>query len=145
MRKGIDLNSKSANLMLPSLLRTWRADEFWQIDLCTTDGLSSLKKFPALCQTLSGRLQTQDFFLLGSVPMHGLRAANLSREFARYRSLPARATHQALPSRHSRSRLAQYLGPCELGTRLAHLRRLRTSADHPRPSTLRRRQLQRRV
>src|SRR2546421_9920600 len=145
MRQGIDLNSKSANLMLPPLLRTRRADEFWQNDLCTTDGLSSFKGFSTLCQTLPGRLQTQDFFMLGSVPLHGLRPANLSREFARYRSLPARATDQALPSRHSRPSLAQYLGPCELDTRLAHLRRLRASADYSRPSALRQRQLRSRT
>src|SRR6267378_5805012 len=116
MSKGIDLNSKLVQPMLPQLLRTRRADEFWQIDLCTTDGLSPLEKFSALCQALPGRLQTPEFFLLGPVPLHGLRAANLSREFAGYRSLPARATYQALSSRHSRPSLAQYLGQCELGT-----------------------------
>ncbi len=145
MHRGIDLKSKPVQPMLPQLLRRRRADEFWQIDLCTTDGLSTFKGFSTLCQTLPRRLQTQDFFVLGSVPLHGLRAAHLSREFARYRSLPACATHQALPSRHSRPSLAQYLGPCELGARLAHLRRLRASADHPRPSALRGRQLQRGV
>src|ERR1700730_8371699 len=133
MHKGIDLNSNPVRPMLPRLLRTRRADEFWQIDFCTTDGLSSFKKFPALCKTLPGRLQTQELFLLGSVSLHGLRSANLSREFARYRSLFARATDQALPSRSARSSLAQYLGPCELRARLAHLRRLRASADYPRP------------
>jgi len=65
MRMGIDLNSKRVQPMLPRLLRMRRADEFWQIDLCTTDGLSSLKSFSALCKTLSGRLQTQEFFLAG--------------------------------------------------------------------------------
>src|ERR1700674_5021765 len=145
MGKGIDLNSKLVQPMLPQLLRTRRADEFWQIDLCTTDGLPSVEKFSALCPTLPGRLQTQELFLLGPVSLHGLRAANLSREFARYRSLPARATHQALSSRHSRPSLAQYLGPCQLGKRLAHLRGLRASVDYPCPSALRRRQLRRRV
>src|SRR5438876_769661 len=106
MHRGIDLNSEPVQPMLPQLLRRRRADEFWQIDLCTTDGLSSCKGFSTLCQTLPWRLQTQDVFLLGSVPLHGLRPANLSREFARHRSLPARATHQALPSRHSRPSLA---------------------------------------
>src|SRR6266849_6430115 len=122
MRKGIDLNSKRVQPMLPQLLRRRRADEFWQIDLCTTDGLSSGKSFSTLRQTLSRRLQTQKLLLLGPVPLHGLRATNLSREPTRHRSLSARATDQALSSRHSRSGLAQHLGPCELGARLAHLR-----------------------
>jgi hypothetical protein len=131
--------------MLPQLLRMRRADEFWQIDLCTTDGLSSLQSVSPLRRTLSRRLQTQELFLLGPISLHGLCATNLSRESPRYRSLPARATDQTLPSRHSRPSLAQHLGPCELGARLAHLRRLRASADYPRPSALRRRQLRRRV
>src|SRR5229473_7332223 len=145
MHRGIDLKSKPVPPLHARHLRQRRADEFWQIDLCTTDGLSSFQEFSTLCQTLPGRLQTQDVFLLGSVSLHELRAANLSRESARYRSLPARATHQALPSRHSRPSLAQYLGPCELGTRLAHLRRLRAGVDYPRASALRKRQLRRRV
>src|SRR6266851_4616892 len=141
MHRGIDLKSKPVQPLHARHLQQRRADEFWQIDLCTTDGLSSFQEFSTLCQTLPGRLQTQDIFLLGSVSLHELRAANLSRKSARYRSLPARATHQALPSRHSRPSLAQYLGPCELGTRLAHLRRLRAGVDYPRSSALRKRQL----
>src|SRR5882672_10666399 len=145
MHRGIDLKSKPVQPLHARLLRWRRADEYGQIDLCTADGLSSFKGFSSLCQTLSGRLQTQDFFLLGSVSLHGLRAANLSREFARYRSLPACATDQALSSRHSRPSLAQHPGPCKLGPRLAHLRRLRTSADYARPRALRGRQLRSRI
>src|SRR5258708_17051246 len=141
MHRGIVLKSKPVQPLHARHLRQRRADEFWQIDLCTTDGLSSFQEFSTLCQTLPGRLQTQDVFLLGSVSLHELRTANLSRESARHRSLPARATHQALPSRHSRPGLAQYLGPCELGTRLAHLRRLRAGVDYPRSSALRKRHL----
>src|SRR6266850_358024 len=145
MHRGIDLKLKPVQPLHPQLLRQWRADEFWQIDLCTTNGLSSFKGFSSLCQTLPGRLQTQEFFLLGSVSLHGLRAANLSREFARYRSLPARATDQALPSGHSRPSLAQHLGPCEHGSRLAHLCRLRASTDYSCPCALREREFRRRI
>jgi hypothetical protein len=145
MHRGIDLKSKPVQPLHAQLLRQRRADEFWQIDLCTANGLSSFKGLSTLCQTLPRRLQTQEFFLLGSVSLHGLRAVNLSREFARYRSLPARTTDQALPSWHSWPSLAQHPGPCELGPRLAHLRRLRTSADYARPRALRKRQLRRRI
>src|SRR5215216_6062507 len=145
MHRGIDLKLKPVQPLHPQFLRQRRADEFWQIDLCTTDGLSSCQGFSTLCQTLPGRLQTQDFFLLGSISLHGLRATNLSGEFARYRSLPARATDEALSSRHSRPSLAQHSGACELGARLAHLRRLCASVDYPRPRALRGRQLRRRI
>src|SRR5258708_16384981 len=136
MHRGIDLKSKPVQPLHARHLRQRRADEFLQIDRCTTDGLSSFQEFSTLCQTLSRRLQTQNVFLLGSVSLHELRAANLSRESARYRSLPPRATHKPLPSRHSRPSLAQYLVPCELGTRLAHLRRLRAGIDSPPSLTL---------
>src|SRR6267154_3916221 len=145
MHRGSDLKSKPVQPLHARVLRMRRADEFWEIDLCTTDGLSSFQEFSTLCQTLSRRLQTQDVFLLGSVSLHDLRTANLSREFTRHRSLPASATNQALPSRHSRQSVAQYPGPCELGPRLAHLCRLCAGADYPRPSALCRRQLRRRV
>src|ERR1700694_2024669 len=56
-----------------------------------------------------------------------------------------RAQHTKLYHLGIRPSLAQYLGPCELGTRLAHLRRLRAGADYPRSSALRQRQLRRRV
>jgi len=145
MHRGIDLKSKPVHPLHAQLLRQRRADEFWQIDLCAVDGLSSFKGFSSLCQALQGGLQTQELFLLGSISLHGLRAANLSRQFARYRSLPARATDQALPSRYSRPSLAQHPGPCEYGSRLAHLCRLRASADYPRSRALRGRQLRRRI
>jgi len=96
MHRGIDLKSKPVQPMHARLLRMRRADEFWQIDLCTTDGLSSFQEFSTLCQTLPWRLQTQDLFLLGSDSLHELRAANLSREFTRSRSLPARAQQTKL-------------------------------------------------
>jgi hypothetical protein len=60
MHRGIDLKSKPVQQLHSQLLRQRRADEFWQIDLCTTDGLSSFKGFSTLRQTLQGRLQTQD-------------------------------------------------------------------------------------
>src|ERR1700730_11599353 len=61
MRRGIDLKSKPVQPLHARLLRWRRADEHGQIDLCTSDGLSSFKGFSSLCQTSSGRLQTQDF------------------------------------------------------------------------------------
>src|SRR5712692_1703310 len=86
----IDLNSERVKSMLPQVLRKELLDECWPIDLFTTDGLSSHVRVSSLRRTLQGRLQTQELLLLGPVSVHGLRAANLSREPARHRSLPAR-------------------------------------------------------
>src|SRR5262245_49881856 len=54
--------------------------------------------------------QGQELFLSRPIPLHGIRSIDLSRQFARHRSLLARATEQALPHGHqsqvSRSTLA---------------------------------------
>src|ERR1700720_221337 len=129
MRFVIDLNSKPVKPMLPQLLRKELTDECWQIDLLTTDGLSSFIRVSPMRRTVPGQLQTQKLLLLGPIPLHGLRAVNVSRKPARYRSLSARESDQALSSGHSRSGLAQHAGPRQLGARLAHLRRLCATAD----------------
>src|SRR5437773_1060227 len=124
MRVVIDLNSEAVKAMLPRHLRKELLDECWPIDLFTTDGLSSRSRVSPMRRALQGRLQTQEFLLLGPVSLHGLRPAYVPRKFARHRSLSAGQPNQALPYGHSRSRLAQHAGQRQLGTRLAHLRRL---------------------
>src|SRR6476619_3820635 len=44
--------------------------------------------------------QGQELFLSRPIPLDGIRSTDLSRQFARYRSLPARATEQALSHGH---------------------------------------------
>src|ERR1700730_1622377 len=142
MKVVIDLNSKAVKRMLPQLLRKELADEFWQIDLRTTDGLSSFIRVSPMRRTLPGQLQTPELLLLGPVSLHGLRAVNLSRKPARHRSLSARESNQALSSGHPWSRLAEHAGKRKLGTRLADLRRLRSLANQPSASTIPRRRFQ---
>src|SRR6267143_1523508 len=142
MRVKIDLNSRPGKPMLPRLMRKEMADECWQIDLLTTNGLSSCVRISAVRRTLSGRLQAQEFLLLGPVSLHGLCPTNLSRKFARYRSLSARQSNQALPHGNPWSCLTQYIGECQLSARLAYLFRLRSSADQTSPRALSARRLQ---
>ena len=56
---------------------------------------------------LRRRSQAAKLLLPRSVSVHGLRAADLSREPARHRGLPARPAHQALPHGHPRARTAR--------------------------------------
>src|SRR6185503_10037627 len=121
MKQKNDLKSKSAKSLLPQLLRKEMADEWWQIDLFTTDGLSTLGPVPRMRCPLPRRLQTQKLFVLGPVSMHGVRPAYVPRKFARHRGLSARQPNQALSHGHSRSGLAQHPGQRQLGTGLAHL------------------------
>src|SRR6266849_1934804 len=138
----IDLNLEQVKSMLPRVLRKELLDECWPIDLFTTGGLSSYVRVPPMRCALQGRLQTQEFLLLGPVSLHGLRPANVPRKLARHRSLSAGQPNQALSHGHSRSRLAQHAGQRQLGTGLAHLRRLRALADPPSTSALSRRRFQ---
>ena len=55
-------------------------------------------------QSLSGRTQGEFVFLLGSVPVHGVRAADVSGEPARHRGVPACPAVEAVSPRHSRRR-----------------------------------------
>src|SRR6266446_6593045 len=136
MNVVIDLKSKRVRPMLPRLMRKERADEYWQIDLLTINGLSSCSRVSPMRSSLHRRLQTQELFLLGPVSMHGLRPANVSRKLAGYRSLSAGQPNQALSHGHPRPRLSQHAGQRQLGTRLAHLRRLRSLADPTGTSAL---------
>src|SRR6185312_9229015 len=119
-----DLNSKSAKPMLPQPVRKELTNEWQQIGLFSIDGLPLLVPVSGMRRTLSWRLQTQELLLLGSVSLHGLCPADVSRKPARYRSLSACQSNQALSHGYSGPHFAQHLGPRQLGARLAHLRRL---------------------
>src|SRR6266566_9805914 len=141
MKFVIDFNSERVKSMLPRSLRKELLDECRPIDLFTTNGLSSCSRVSAMRCTLPGRLQTQELFLLGPVSLHGLRPADVPRKLARYRSLSACQSNEALSHGHPRPRLAQHPSERKLGTRLAHLRRLRPLADQTSASAIPRRRL----
>ena len=61
------------------------------------DQLPSGSRIPPLRKPLRRRSQMARLFLLGSVPLHGVRPADLPRKPARHRSVPAFARRQALP------------------------------------------------
>ena len=53
-------------------------DEYRKTCFLTTDGLDSPRTVPTVCRTISGRIQSSKFFMLGSIPVHGIRAADLT-------------------------------------------------------------------
>ena len=61
------------------------------------DQLPSGSRIPPLRKPLRRGSQMARLFLLGSVPLHGVRPADLPRKPARHRSVPAFARRQALP------------------------------------------------
>ena len=86
-----------------------------------------------------GRTQGQVVLLSRSVSVHGVRAADLSGEPARHRSVSARPALQALSPGDSLDGRAQHAGQCQRGARLAHLRRLRAEPDRHRAAAVCRR------
>src|SRR6202051_3267528 len=82
--------------------------------------------------------------LLGPIPGDGLRAADLPREPARYRSMLAVRKGQTLPYGISGTSGPYQSRRCERGPRLAYLCRLRAGFDWDRTATLRPRSNRRR-
>ena len=82
-----------------------------------------------MCDSLSRRLSAKDFLLLGSVFVDGFRAADLSRQSARYRSLPPFDAGQAVPHGISRQGGALHSRRCQRVARLANLRRFCSGVD----------------
>ena len=88
----------------------------------------------------SGEHKVKWFSCLRPVPLlHGLRAADLSRESARHRSVSACAKLQALSPGNSQLHFAQHAGQRQRDAGLANLLRLRAKPDRQRQATLRRR------
>src|SRR6266516_1796254 len=142
MRLKIDLNSKPGKPMLLRLTRKEMADECRQIDLFTTNGVSARNRVSRMRRTLPRRLQAAELLLLGPIPVHGLCPTNVSRKSARYRSLSARQSNQALPHGDPGSSLAQHVSKRQCGTGLAHLFRLRSFAHQPSQRALPQRRFQ---
>jgi hypothetical protein len=131
-RRFIDLNSRF--IQTHTFTSLWKevTDEFRQNDFRSIDGLHSLRlRVSPLRRALSRKLQSQKFFLLGSVSNPRLRATHLSRESQRYRSVSASSTAKTLSYGPSRFGFAQHLGQRQSGARLENLRRFRPY-PHPR-------------
>src|SRR3990167_6773640 len=99
--KLIDLNRLACYFGAPT---RGAANELRQNRLFSAHGIPARLRIPQMCQTLQRRLQDQKFFLHGSISLHGLCAADLSRESARHRSvsqvdaLPTLSHGNSLPS-----------------------------------------------
>src|ERR1019366_9499690 len=109
----------------------------WPNSLRPGDGAFSRLRVSEMRHALRRRFWKAQLFLLGSVSLSRLRATDLSRKLARYRSLPAfrarEAVSHGLPGPH----LALHPGRCQRVCRLAHLRRLRPSLDRNCPTDVR--------
>lgn len=105
-----------------------------QIHFLPTHGLHSLASFPNLRRSLQRRQQNPNISLCGTTPRHGVCSINLSTQLTRGRNVPSRRAAQAVSLGHPQFDFAQQLGSRQQHSRLADLRRLR-STPHPTGQT----------
>src|SRR4030042_6191390 len=97
--------------------------------LLSDHGLPASSRISKMRSALPRRLQGQKLLLFRSVPLPGLRPADLSRNAPRHRVLSSSHEESALPHGISGAHLPKHLGPCQRNARLAHLCRLRPDYD----------------
>src|SRR5450756_80819 len=73
------------------------SDVFGETGIRSTDGAFAAAHVSPVCREIPRTLSGAFLLASGSIPVHGLRAVDLSGEPARYRDLPASALGQALP------------------------------------------------
>ena len=69
--------------------------------ICSSYGISPNIRISKMCSTISWQLQSQRFFMLGSISLHGFCPTHLSFKSPRYRDLFTIDEKQTLPHGHS--------------------------------------------
>jgi hypothetical protein len=132
----IDLNFIFHKCHTPAKTCKEMANEFRENDILSTDEFSTRLRVPTMSGTLQRKLQNKKLLMLGSVPLHGFRSTHLPREPERHPSMPTCNKSKNVSHGHSWKGLSQYACACQSGSRLAHLRGLRTSAYQESQSSL---------
>src|SRR5437762_101621 len=112
-----------------------------QAGVCASHGAFAAAHLSTNREPLCGRTKGEVVLVPGSIPVHGLRTIDLSREPARHRSVSARAALQALSPWDSVDGRTEYVGQCKRGARLAYLRRFCAGPDRHRAAAVCRRAL----
>src|SRR5665647_963703 len=96
----IDLKYFPRMCQSPSSMNEEAAHEFRENDLCPVDGLCSHIRVPKMRRSIQRQSQGDQLFLLGPVPLHGIRSTHLPRKPQGYPSLPAGNPVQTLSLIH---------------------------------------------
>src|SRR3989338_1423036 len=114
----IDFNSLSCYF---GALYKGALNEHWENRFFSSHGIFALVRIPQMRRTLSWRLQSQKFYLHGSIPVSCLRATDISGKPARYRSVHAFHAEQAISYWYPRPCFAQHVIEREQPEGLAYL------------------------
>jgi hypothetical protein len=105
------------------------ADECRTDGFCPDHGFSASQRISQMHRPLRRTAQGSEFFLHGSVSVHGICPTELSRESAGYRGLFACGSVETVSHGHSRQHREINIGLCQRDSRLAYLFRPRSSSD----------------
>ena len=98
-------------------------NEFRKNSFLSNNGICLSQGISKMCSEIQRGLQGSVIFMLGSVPVHGLRTAYLSGKPAGHRSLPVRPEQKALPYGNKWTAFAKHHSICERKQGLEDLRR----------------------
>src|SRR5271169_2438116 len=129
---GLDLNIDSASRTVTAVPAAESLDASRPARVCAVDAPSSADDVPSVRGKLSRGAQGEELLVPRPVLVHGLRAADLSRESAGYRVESSSPSGEALSSGDSRQCLAQHAGQRQCDPRLAYLRELCRALDRHR-------------
>src|SRR6266498_3439049 len=104
-------------------------------------GVRSIVPVSPMRRSLQRQLQGVNVYLPGSVSLHGLRTAYISRKSSGHRSMSSRREAETLSHGYPEQRLPKHVGQCQREPRLENLRGLCPSADQNRQRTIRKRRL----
>ena len=139
-----DISSIGHNLTLRNPSQGWRMTYgIREARVRSTHGLRPSARLRRLRSAVRRRSSSTWLLVSGSVSLHGVCATDLSRKPPRHRDVSAGLRAQALPCGLSWQGLAEHVGRCQPRSRLAHLRRLRSSVDRSSAEALCRRSLRR--
>ena len=110
---GLDLNCATSICDPARNLLAGGIDEHGQAGVRATHAAFAADNVSPLRGALWRSAQGQELLLSRSVSLHGVRSTHLSRKPARHRSVPARASEQALPHGHQEPGFAQHSGRCQ--------------------------------
>gem|GEM_PF-905692 len=124
----IDLNLLACYFGAPTKGAT---HEHRQNRFLSSYGIPARLRIPKMRSSLSGRLQSQKLFVYGSIFVHGLCLAHLSRKSSRHRIMSQVDAPQTLSHGHPQQNLQEHPVRCQRKSRLAYLCRLRPDFDPP--------------
>ena len=87
----------AGGIVIPERVSRGRDDARGDAGFCAADGSHAADGVRALCGAVRWQSQGQERHVHGSVPVHGVRAADFSQEAARHRGLPALPGRAAQP------------------------------------------------